>query len=98
MILADNHSEDEPVSFLTIAWIEQNLNRVICQDEVRKKLDKIKYEWEAQKLVEMMNQNRLMPGRDFTPHLLDEQREYSKYLNDKDDNIQRKSQGDKGCN
>lgn len=85
MIIADNHSEDEPVSFLTLSWIEQNLNRVICQDEVRRKLDKIKYEWEAQELVTLMNQNRLIPGRDFTPHLLDDQREYSKYLNDKDD-------------
>lgn len=84
MILADDHSE-EPVSFLTLQWIEQNLNTCINQSEVRRKLETLRYEIEAQELVEQMRQNKLIPGRDYTPHKLEDQREYSKYLNDKDD-------------
>jgi hypothetical protein len=88
LILADDHSE-EPVSFLTLQWIEQNINTCVNQSEVRRKLETIKYEIEAQELIEQMNQNRLIPGLHFTPHKLEQMREYSKYLNDKDE-LQRK--------
>ena len=80
---------EEFVSYLTLLWIEQNIHKCANQSEVRKALTKIQYECEAEQLIQQMYENRLMPGRDFTPHLLDEQREYSKYLNDKDDKTSR---------
>ena len=90
MIIADNNSEDEPVSFLSLLWIEQNVNTVTNQSEVRVQLVKIKYEWEAQKLIAQMEENRLIPGLHYTPHKLDEMKQYSQYLNDKDDKPSRR--------
>lgn len=85
MILATDNQEDEPVSYLTLLWIEQHVNTVVNQSEVRRKIDKIKFEWEAQELIQEMRTNKLIPGLHFTCHKLDEMKEYSKYLNDKDD-------------
>ena len=79
-----SHSEDF-VSYLTLLWIEQNINKCTNQSEVRQKLNKIVYECEAEQLIEEMKANRLIPGLHYTPHKLDEMREYSKYLNDKDE-------------
>ena len=80
----------EFVSYLTLLWIEQHVNTCVNQSEVRKRLNEIVYECEAEQLIEEMNANRLIPGYHYTPHKLDEMREYSKYLNDKDDKLQRK--------
>lgn len=75
----------EFVNYLTILWIEQNIYMCTNQSEVRRALDKIVYECEAEQLIQEMQTNRLIPGLHFTPHKLDEQREYSRYLNDKDE-------------
>lgn len=85
MIVATDGIEDEPVSYLTLLWIEQHLNTVVNQSEVRLKLETIRYEWEAQKLIQEMNDNRLIPGFHYTPHLLEDQREAIKFMVDKDD-------------
>lgn len=88
MILAEENNE-ELVSYLTLVWIEQHVNTCTNQAEVRRKINKIKYEIEAQELITEMRQNRLIPGLHYTPHKLDEMKEYSKYLNDKDDKFER---------
>lgn len=79
------------VSYLTLMWIEQNVHTCTNQSEVRQKLKEIQYECEAEQLIQEMMANRLIPGLHFTPHRLDEMREYSKYLNDKDDKASRRN-------
>lgn len=85
MIIANDSIEDEPVSYLTLLWIEQHLNTVVNQSEVRIRLERIKYEWEAQKLIHEMNDNRLIPGFHYTPHLLEDQKNAIQFMVDKDD-------------
>lgn len=83
MILAEEDNE-EPVSFLTLQWIEQNVNTCTNQSEVRRKVDKLRFEVEAQELIKEMQANKMIAGLHYVPHKLDEQREYARYLNDKD--------------
>ena len=83
MILADDHSE-EPVSYLTLLWIEQRVNTCTNQSEVRRKLETIKYEIEAQELIQEMNTNRLTPGYHYTPHLVEDMKWAVRYMVDKD--------------
>jgi hypothetical protein len=85
LILASADNEVEVVSYLTLLWIEQRINKCANQSEVRQQLDSIIYECEAEQLIQEMEVNRLIPGLHYTAHKLDEMREYSRYLNDKDD-------------
>lgn len=55
------------------------------QSEVRARLAGLRYEWEAQKLIEEMNNNRLIPGFHYTAHRVDEQLNAIRFMVDKDD-------------
>ena len=74
----------EFVSYLTLLWIEQHVNTCVNQSEVRKRLNEIVYECEAEQLIEEMNANRLIPGYHYTPHLVEDMKWAIRYMVDKD--------------
>lgn len=76
---------EEFVSYLTLLWIEQNLNKCSNQSEVRRKIDHIVYECEAEQIIQEMNANRLIPGFHYTPHLVEDQKWAIRFMVDKDD-------------
>lgn len=75
---------DEYVSYLTILWIEQHLNTCVNQSEIRRKMNELVYECEADQLIQEMNANRLIPGFHYTPHLVEDQRRAIQFMVDKD--------------
>ena len=89
MIVATNDIEEDKVNYLTLLWIEQNLNTCANSAEIRKKLEGISYECEAEELIQEMNVNRLIPGLHYTPHTVRDQYFAIRYMVDKDNFYER---------
>lgn len=78
------NSPSDYVSYLTLLWIEQNINTCTNQSEVRRRLNEIVYECEAEQLIEEMTANRLIPGFHYTPHKVEDQYWAIRFMVDKD--------------